>query len=117
VGEVVEERDDVPPTGVCGVRLDYALEELDLVEGRFRVVGGRFDDLEGDVLVDPVAREGRDGRSAKPDGSRSRSLLSPGGAKGVGGQELDVLYTAGSCTRSRGENPAALLAHDLYQRS
>lgn len=107
----------MPPTGVCGVRLDYALEKLDLIEGGFRVVGGRFDDLEGDVLVDPVAREAGTAVSKKARRKSLQESAEPGGAKGVGWQELDGLCIASSCTRNRGENPAALLAQGLSRRS
>lgn len=38
MGEVVEEGNDMPSTGMIRIRFDYPLQELNLVESRFGVV-------------------------------------------------------------------------------
>lgn len=54
----VEEADDMFAAGVIRLSLDDAVEELNLVDGCLRIVCGRSDDLEGNVLaVGVVARE------------------------------------------------------------
>lgn len=61
VFEGIEEADDMFATGVRGLRLDDAVEEFDLVDGGFGVVGSGSDDLEGDVFP-------RGGIAGQPDG-------------------------------------------------
>jgi hypothetical protein len=51
MGERVEKADDMGATGVVFVGLDDAFEEFNLVQSRFRVVGGRPDDLESNMLT------------------------------------------------------------------
>lgn len=54
MGKVIQEGNDVPTTGMSGIRFDDALQEFDFVQCGFGIVRGGFDDLECDVLVDPV---------------------------------------------------------------
>ena len=52
--EVVEEANYMPPTGMIMVRRDYALQELDLVEGGLGVTLRGFDDFESNMTVESV---------------------------------------------------------------
>ena len=59
--ERVEQADHVSPTRVAGFRLDDLVEEFDLVDGGFGVVGGGSDDFQRDVSIG-------DGIAGQPDG-------------------------------------------------
>ena len=66
VVEGVEQADDVFPARVVLVGVDDLFQQLDLVEGRLGVVGGRADDLEGDVLAICVVARQPDGGEVAP---------------------------------------------------
>ncbi len=62
----IEEADDVLAAGVIGLRLNDAVEKLNLVDGGLGVVSGGSNDLEGDVLARVVVAGQPDGGKVTP---------------------------------------------------
>lgn len=62
----IEQTDDVFAAGVGRVRLDDPVEQLDLVDGGFRVMSGGADDLQGDMLSGGGIAGQPDGREVTP---------------------------------------------------
>ena len=59
----IQQADDMFSSRMAWLGLDDLVEQLDFVDGRFRVVGGRADDLERDMAI-------RDRVSGQPDGRK-----------------------------------------------
>ena len=66
VVERVEQADDMFPAGVVHVGLNDLVEQFDLVQSSFGVVGGRAHDLESDVLACVVVAREPDSREMAP---------------------------------------------------
>lgn len=54
MSEVVQQRDAVPPARVVRISGHHLLQELDLVDSCFCVMGCRFDDFKSNVSIDSV---------------------------------------------------------------